>query len=429
MAFLGYLGLAFVGGLVLNVMPCVLPVLTLKAFTLVEHAQADRSVQRRQGVGYALGTMSALGVLGGVVVALRSAGRLLGWGMQFQQPLFVAAVITIVFAFALNALGVFEIVVGMDDKERGSGILGSVANGWFAALMATPCSAPFLGPASAFAMGSDVPGWQTILIFCVIGLGLAFPFAALAFVPAIGRVLPKPGKWMETFKQIMGFSLLGTAVWLFGVLLRQVTPESGMRFLAFLLVVAVSLWGWQRFGGLDASTLRRLLTRTSVVLAVVAGGFALVRFERAAAASSEGGRADDAVVKDGHIAWVGYDAKRVTSEGQRNRPVFLDFTADWCASCKANERLFLETETVRTALQRTDILPMRADMTNENEELEDFVKKLGRNGIPIYVVLFPDGSRDLLPVTITAEMVQERLEEAAKRYPKSAYLPARTASR
>ncbi|MBI2395419.1 MAG: thioredoxin family protein [Deltaproteobacteria bacterium] len=423
----GILALALAGGLVLNVMPCVLPVLALKAFHAVEHSKHDSRMRRMHGLAYTAGTVSLFVALALVLVAIKASGKRMGWGMQFQHPPFVAVMTAIVFAFALNALGVFEILISAQGKEgEQDKVWGSVVNGWFAAIMATPCSAPFLGTASAFALAGETAAWQTVLVFAMIGLGLAIPYLALTLIPGVGKILPRPGAWMEAVKQLMGFALLGTAIWLFRTFQLQVTPESANWFLFFLLALAVALWAGHRFGGIDRTPVRQWSVRLLAIAAVVVAYRSMVSFDRprvVTAYTPEGsvGPAKvttmDPVIVDGHIAWTPYDKARLEREKLRNRPVFMDFTAEWCASCKTNEKAFLETDVVRGALQRTGILPMKADMTNESDELDKLLDKLGRNGIPVYVIWLPDGSYDLLPVAITAEMVATRLDAAAKKFP------------
>ena len=326
------LALALVGGLILNVMPCVLPVLALKAMSVVDHARHDAARRRMHGIAYTIGTMSLFIALAIVIVVVKASGHRLGWGMQFQHPTFVATMTAIVFAFALNSVGVFEINMssgaegGDDDK-----FLGSVVNGLFAALLSTPCSAPFLGTAAAVALGADVPAWKTILIFAVIGIGLALPYLIITFIPSFSKILPRPGRWMETVKTVMGFALFGTAIWLFRTLQVQVTPASSNSFLIFLLALAVALWFGNRYGGVAAEPARRWLVRGVQVGGLVLVGYWSISFVKptqAIAADAQAavapGAKDPPVIADNHIVWTPYDATRVKTEAKRGRPVFLD---------------------------------------------------------------------------------------------------------
>lgn len=430
MEFIAYLPLAFLGGAILNVMPCVLPVLTLKVFHTIEVYGQEDARPRLHALAYGAGTTLAFVGFAAIIVALRASGELLGWGMQFQHPPVVAGVTALVFVFALNALGLFEINVSLRGDSGRHGVSGSLANGVLAAIMSTPCTAPFLGSAAAIALAADTPDWVTLSLFAAVGVGLASPYMVIGFVPALGRLLPRPGKWMETFKHLMGFTLLGAVVWLFGAFQSQVTPQSANLFLAFLLVAAVGAWAWGRFAALHHTTLRRVLVRGGVVAGIGLAGSQLLAFERPVAraamvAACAGDVDDDPIIQAGKIGWRSFSPEVVQRELERNRPVFMDYTADWCAACKTNEKVFLETDTVRGALLETGILPMMADMTNENEVIEAWLEKLRRNGkpvsgIPAYAIYMPDNTVDVLPVTITAELVAERLRAAAERFPRVA---------
>ena len=430
---LEYVGVGLLGGLILNVMPCVLPVLTMKVFHLIEHGGTDARPRKIHGLAYAGGVLTAFVSLALLVIALRASGERVGWGMQFQHPPFVASLIALVFAFGLNALGVFEFSISVRGHQH-QGYSASYFNGIFAAIMSTPCSAPFLGSAAAFALGAGAVWWETLAMFTAIGLGLASPFVLVSFVPSIGKLLPRPGTWMETFKSLMGFTLVGAALWLFGTLQAQITPDAARDFLTFLLVLSIALWATEKFGGVIYSTARRMTVRgVALLVVVVAGKFTLslekpakpVEIPVAAAAPASTGAtaaAPKPVVND-HIAWAPFSASRVAEENQRGRPVFMDYTANWCANCKANERLFIETQAVRDHLATSGVLAMKADMTNEDDTIQAWLDKLGRSGIPAYVIYMPDGTRNLLPEAINTEMLVAALDDAAKRFPPQAAKP------
>lgn len=422
-----YAGLALVGGLILNVMPCVLPVLTLKVFHLLDHSENDARTNRMHGLAYTAGVVLTFIALASVLVGLKAAGHAVFYGKQFQDASFLAVMVTVLVAFALNCFGLFEITVGLSGGPGRDGYRGSFGNGILATILSTPCSAPLFGPAVAYALIKAQP-YETIIIFAVAGLGLALPFLLVTHIPKLRQFLPRPGAWMDTFKQLLGFTLLGTAIWLLGILLGKLTPASGTRFLWFLFCLSISLWGIGRFGSIMHSLTRRLTARgLGLALSVAAGVWLLDLSPRAGATAAsdasppliagEASLSAHPIIKDGRINWVDYDEGRIAQERAAGRPIFADFTADWCISCKANEKAVIETEATRKLLVDTNILPMKADMTDEQPILEKEMKRLGRSGIPIYVLYLPDGSHHLLPELITPELLHGALRQAAEKFP------------
>ena len=416
------LGAAFLGGLILNVMPCVLPVLTMKVFHLIDQGQNDSRANRLHGMAYSAGIVASFLVFAAAIIAAKASGKAVGWGMHFQNPAFTASLAALMVFFGLNSLGVFEFTVGMSGRGGEGGYGDSFVNGIVASVMATPCSAPFLGAATTVAFAADTGWGETLALFVLVGLGLAFPFALISFVPGFGKLLPRPGAWMLTFKKLMGFTLLGAAVWLFGVMLGQVTPDAANWFLGWLLVLSVSLWAVGHWAPLHAPTPRRIGVRVVATAVAVAAGFTMIDLERAASSHVDTG--DAPVVLNGRINWTSFDSSRLVLEARRRRPVFVDFTADWCLNCKTNEKKAIEVDRIRGLLTETNILPMKADWTNEDDLITRQLKKLGRSGIPAYAIYLPDGSIDLLPEGfISSAQLAERLEQASRRYPKEKYRP------
>lgn len=411
---------AFIGGAILNIMPCVLPVLTLKLYSVVDQSEHGSGERRAAGLAYTAGVVASFWALALAVILLRSTFDLqVGWGFQFQYPEYVAALATIVFVFGLSLFGVFEVpAVGANQAAEASakeGLTGHFLTGIFTTLLATPCSAPLLGTGMGFAFG--LPSWGLVLFFSVAGLGLASPFLLIAFVPAFMRFLPRPGAWMETFKQVMGFTLVATTVWLVDVMGGLVGQDGLVGFLGFLVAVGGGCWIFGRWGG-PTEPARRQAGAFSVGVALSAVvGWQLLTFEIPDDPVCDSGpvvASSDLDWNGDDVPWQPFDEARVAElDGQT---VFIDFTADWCLTCKVNEKTVLNTKTVRSAMQSAGVVPLKADWTRKDEVITKWLQRYGRAGVPFYLVVPKDRTADPIPLpeVITPDLVAEALARASK---------------
>lgn len=399
---------AFLGGVILNLMPCVFPVLALKVYGFTRIVQEEGGRKGLHAVAYAGGILFSMAALAGAVVAVRAAGRGVGWGFQFQEPLFVALVCAVLVAFALNLFGVFD--VGQPGSELASkvdhshGPWRSAGEGVLAVVLATPCSAPLLGTAVGFAIAAGA--FATFAVFLMIGLGLAAPFCLLVFVPSLARRLPKPGAWMERVKQLLGFALLATAVWLVWVLGGLAGVDGMARLLAFLLAVSLSAWVFglaQRRQGM-----RKAVGVIVAGLLLVLSGLPLLRFEAPTGQRTSG--------MESAQPW---EEKAVASALKAGQPVFVDFTADWCLTCKFNERTVLATTEVQRTFAEKDVAVFVADWTRRDERISRELERHGRAGVPMYLVLSPHrpNAPELLPEVITPQIVVDALARASEEHP------------
>jgi thiol:disulfide interchange protein len=401
------LALALAGGLILNGMPCVLPILSLKLFGLVQAAGGSRGAVRAGALATAAGIVLSFWALALAAIAARSAGAAIGWGIQFQQPGFVAFLAVTVLLFSLNLWGLFEIplparLARLGDAAGGEGLGGHFASGLFATLMATPCSAPFLGTALSFALGESAG--VVFATLSAVGAGLALPYLALAAGPGFVRRLPKPGPWMDTLRGAMGFLLAGALVWLLYVLGAQVAAEQVAGFELLLLALGLAVWlagraplgsGGRRFGWAAA-------------LALGAGAIALVA---GAPAAAKGTAAESA---PGALAWTAFERAEAERLARAGRLVFVDVTADWCVTCKVNERAILNAPEVTAAFRRHEVVAMKADWTNRNDEIARFLAEHGRYGIPFYLLYRPGAPPHLFGELITRQEVLDVLAAAAR---------------
>ncbi len=402
--------LALAGGVLLNAMPCVLPVLALKVFGLAQLGAHGRRGARLHGLAYAAGVVASMLVLAGSVAGLRAMGTLVGWGFQLQEPRFVAAVGAVLVAFAANLFGAFEI--GFDATRaarlgaQATGARRSFFEGLLAVVLATPCTAPFLGTAVGFAFAASAP--VIFAVFAAIGVGLAAPYLALTLVPGAARFVPRPGAWMVHVRRLLGFALLATVAWLCWILGRSLGPDAMALLLAFLLAVALGCW---LLGALQSA--RAGAGAPGAAAALVALGAAGVLALPLENAAREPPR--EATAPASALAFQSFDPPAIAAALESGRPVFVSFTADWCLTCKVNERLVLSDARVQTELERLGVAAFRADWTRPDERIRAELARHGRAGVPMYLVYSPKrpGEPALLPELLTVDLVVEALRAAA----------------
>jgi thiol:disulfide interchange protein len=396
---------ALLGGLILNLMPCVFPVLSLKAMSLAAPGHDDRRVLRLQGVAFAVGVIATFVALAGALLALRAAGQQLGWGFQLQSPSVVVVLALLFFVIALNLSGVFEFGSLAPSSAAGWTVRNpyadSLLSGVLAVIIASPCTAPFMGAALGFALAQ--PTADTIAVFVALGLGMALPYLLLAWFPGWRRLLPRPGAWMERMKQFLAFPLYGTVAWLAWVLGAQVDNDAVVRLLVTLVVIAFALWAWRAYRG--GGTRAWAVTALVAVLAGATVAWPLFTNERDEP-SAEARASPTAAPERG---WSSYSATKVADLEASGRPVFVDFTAAWCVTCQVNKRMVLGTAVVRDAFARRNVAMLRADWTRRDPAITRALAALGRNGVPVYVLYRPGKEPLLLPEVLHKQTVLDAL--------------------
>ena len=391
---------AFLGGLVLNLMPCVFPVLSFKAISLVEARGSTARKQRAHALAYTSGVLGTFLGLAGLLLVLRSAGSAIGWGFQLQQPAFVAAMIYLFFAMALSMSGIVEFgtrLMGVGSSlASAAGYRGSFFTGALAVAVASPCTAPFMGTALGYALGQ--PAIIALTVFVALGLGLAAPFLLIGFIPRLGRWLPKPGAWMTTFRQLMAFPLYLTVVWLLWVLDGLAGRDGAAVVLLGMTLIGFALWLWHRVGAVASLARYAALALAATTLA----------FGPATelAASSLPAVIGDAAAGGQFEPW---SEERVAALRADGRTVFVDFTADWCLTCKINENGALASQAARQAFAEKKVALLRADWTHANPAITKTLEGFGRSGVPVYVVYPEGGAPRLLPQILTPSAVVESL--------------------
>jgi len=391
--------LAMLGGLILNGMPCVLPVLAIKIVAIADLAEKDPREVRLHGLAYTAGILGSMMALSLLVLGLRTAGHSVGWGFQFQEPLFVAAISAILVTFALNLFGVFEIELGQGRLARvgqdTTGLERSLFEGLLAVVLATPCTAPFLGTAVGFAFASG--GLGISVIFFAIGLGLASPFLVVSFAPALARFVPRSGPWMNTLRAGLGFCLLATVVWLLWVLGHSGGASAIVSMTGVLLFLGFLLWGFGQMQPLRSRWLGRVGALAIVGLAFA--GFNLIEFDLA---DETTGTEHSTNLEAG---WEPYSEDAVAEALASGRPAFVVFTADWCITCQVNERTVLDRDIIREAFSNRNYSLFKADWTRRDEGIRLKLAEFGRAGVPLYLVFQPEHPND--PIVLS-ELLSQR---------------------
>ncbi len=406
--------LAFLGGLVLNLMPCVFPVLSIKALSLLQHREQSPAQARGHGLAYTLGVLASFAGLAGVLIALKAGGAQVGWGFQFQSPLFVLLMAYLMFAVGLSLSGLFSVgqsVTGVGSSWASrDGYAGSFATGVLATVVATPCTAPFMGGAIGFALAQ--PPVVLLAVFLSLGFGLALPFLALSLWPALHRWLPRPGLWMERLKQAFAFPMYGAAVWLVWVLAQQLGPDAVALSLAGM--VGIGFAAWLYGGAHTGSVLSRRLSgafAALVLIGALGGGYAGIASRSQAASVASTGASPSGESK----AWQAYTPARLQDLRATGQPVFVNLTAAWCITCLVNERVALSQPPVAESFKSSGITYLKGDWTNQDPEISKLLAEFGRSGVPLYV-LYPKGSHAkpvVLPQILTTDIVLAAVKDAA----------------
>lgn len=399
---------AFIGGLILNLMPCILPVLSIKVLGIAAQSGEKSKEIRNHGVIFTLGVLVSFWILAAILLIVRASGTTLGWGFQLQSPVFIATLGLLFFLMALNLFGFFEIggrLMGVGgnlaDKES---YRGSFFTGVLTTVAATPCSAPFMGTALAF--GLTQPAWIAVTVLTFLGLGLSFPYLLFSFLPGASKMLPRPGAWMKTLKEVLAFPLLASVVWLVGVLGNQVGTDGIMSFLAVLILVTCAIWlvslKSDRF---IPKVSKWIFIGISLALAFMTiAGLSAMRKTHMAAGNVPGSMLV-------HEPWKEWSPAVLEKALTEKKTVLVNITADWCVTCKVNETIVFERSAVQAALRFEKVVALLADWTNGDRVITDYMAKYGRNSIPVYLI-YKNGSREpkVLPQILSVDALIEDLK-------------------
>ncbi len=400
------IGFAFIGGLILNLMPCVLPVVSLKLLSFVKMAGSSRITIVKHGVTFALGVLLSFWALAIMLIALKSYGNVVGWGFQLQSPLFVAFFAIIMLMLALNLFGVFEAGMGMaswageKQAKNQNGLLGSFLSGVLATVVAAPCTGPFLGSALGYAFTR--PSYETLAIFTSLGLGMASPYLLLSAVPSLVRFIPKPGAWMESLKQFMGFMMLFAVLWLTWVFMGQTGEGDAILLLLSFILVGFACWIYGKW----ATPFNSKQVRTAalmVILLTLFASYKVVDF-----ATTDKGHATAQTVTAG---WEPFSLERLEELKKAGTPVFVDFTAKWCLICQTNHAV-LSTSEVEKQMELKGVVKMKADWTKNDPVITEELRKFGRSGVPLYLLYGTEKNEpQILPQVLTPDILISAIDD------------------
>jgi thiol:disulfide interchange protein/DsbC/DsbD-like thiol-disulfide interchange protein len=413
-----FLAMAFLGGIILNLMPCVLPVISFKILSFVKMAGQNRKETLKHGLFFSGGVLTSFWILAILLLGLQAYGHVVGWGFQLQEPLFVAILAIVLFVFGLSLFGIFEFgtVVAsfagsgeVKSLKNVSGYMGSFFSGVLATAVATPCTGPFLGPAVGFAVTK--PPLVALFIFTFLGLGMAFPYLILSFFPSLLRFLPKPGNWMVALKQLTGFIMVATVIWLLWVFTAETGPDALFLLIGSLFLVSVACWVWGRWGTpLVTKKARYFAACLTLFLFLLSGKLIQlsisIKDDEISMAETEKLRSSN--------SWEHFSQERVEKYLNEGKPVFIDFTARWCLICQANHLVLTRPEVVNK-FDSLNIVRMKADWTRHDASITQELAKYGRNGVPLYLLYPGKGKKPIiLPQVLTPEGVLAYLEEMEK---------------
>jgi thiol:disulfide interchange protein/DsbC/DsbD-like thiol-disulfide interchange protein len=388
---------ALLGGLILNLMPCVFPVLALKVVGFTQHA-GNKIAHRRSGVAYFAGVVLSFVALGALFLAIRAGGEQLGWGFQLQNPLVVAGLAVLFTVLGMNLAGLFEFCSVLPSSvataRAKNPMVDSFLSGVLAVAVASPCTAPFMGASLGFALG--LPVVEALLIFAAIGVGMALPYVAASFIPAVARALPKPGAWMDTFKKFMAFPMFATVIWLVWVLGQQSGIDGAGALLAILLVLCMVLWSFTLHG--KAKAYLAIISIAILAYITPAIGVNITKNNDAPAASLQAGE-----------LWQNWEPGRVDQLLASGRPVFVDFTAAWCVTCQFNKKSTLSKPELLAEFESKKVQLLRADWTRRDPAIGAALKDLGRSGVPVYVLYAPGKAPQVLSEIISVDDVKAAL--------------------